>query len=303
MKKCPFCHEMSEDKIDVCNCGYNYNKEEITDSSKIIGWLNTPEPNEHWSNKIERLKKIDDFQMEYYNPVKLANDPHLGWSFRKLAKLLNKKNSSHLSKETRLVEAFSKYPELKNYKNKTNALNKLKELEGKSSLEGEESVVEYEDELQNYLERNWEIIPFANEWTLCKKGKYNISEIGEIDLLAKNKEGNNWLVIELKKDQASDATVGQILRYMGFIKRELLDSKDEVVMGLIIARDFDKKILYALSCCPEIRIKEYSYSNDGIEFVDIDKDLKISLIDFKKRTHNEQKDFIEELQKLKTELE
>ena len=168
-------------------------------------------------------------------------------------------------------------------------------MEGKSSIKGEESVIEYEEELHNYLERNWDIIPFTNEWTL-EGSKYK-TEIGEIDLIAKNKEGNEWLVIELKKDQASDETVGQILRYMGFVKRRLC-SKDEVVIGLIIARDFDRQILYALSCCPEIRIKEYSYSNDGIEFVDLDIDLKIGLLDFVNLTPNEQKEFIEKLTKL-----
>ena len=54
-------------------------------------------------------------------------------------------------------------------------------MEGKSSIKGEESVIEYEEELHNYLERNWDIIPLTNEWTL-EGSKYKTEiEIGEID--------------------------------------------------------------------------------------------------------------------------
>ena len=299
MKECLFCNEMSEDRIQICDCGYNFEKGEITDGNKIKHWIADPE---EWSNKIERQKKVHDFQKEHYNVLHVPNDSFPQWSERKLAKLLYKKYYGHLSLELRLAEAFSKHPELKKCKNKTNAIRKLNELKGKSSLEGEETVFEDEGELQNYLEKNWDISPFGNEWTL-KHSKFKTKKIGEIDLLAKNKEGNKWLVIELKKDQASDETVGQILRYMGYVKRHMLNSKDEVVMGLIVAGTFDKQILYALGCCPEISIKKYSYYNDGIEFVDIDIDLEIGFIDFVKLTPNKQKAFIEDLQKLRTEQE
>ena len=70
--------------------------------------------------------------------------------------------------------------------------------------------------------------------------------IGCIDLLAKRRSDSGWLVIELKRAQTSDVTVGQILRYMGWV-RERMASDDEKVEGLIIAHEFDKKLLYALN--------------------------------------------------------
>ena len=298
MKKCSFCNETSEDRISICDCGYNFDKGEITDGKKIKHWIDDPE---HWSDKIERQKKVHDFQKEHYNVLYVPTDSFPQWSDRKLAKLLYRKDYGHLSLELRLAEAFSKYPELKNCKNKTIAIRKFKEMEGKSSIKREETVFEYEEELHNYLEKNWDISPFGNEWTL-KHSKYK-TEIGDIDLLAKNKEKNEWLVIELKKDQTSDETVGQILRYMGSVKRSKLYLKDEVVTGLIIARDFDKQILYALGCCPEIRLMRYSYSNNRLDFEDIDIDLEIFLIDFVKLSPNKQKERIDEFEKLKTKLE
>lgn len=299
MKNCLFCLKISEDRISICDCGYNFEKGEITNGAKIKHWIDDPE---HWPDKIERQKKVHDFQKEHYNSPRVPNDPYPQWSVRKLAKLLNKKNSSHLSLELRLAEAFLECPELKNCKNKTIAIRKFKEMEGKSLIKNEERVFEYEEGLHNYLEKNWGLSPFGNEWTL-EGSKYK-TEIGEIDLLAKNEEDNKWLVIELKKDQASDETVGQILRYMGFVKRSKLCSKDEVVIGLIIARTFDKQILYALDCCAEIRLKKYSFQNGRLKWEDID-DIgdEIFLIDFNKLTDDERKKFIDDLKKLKTELE
>ena len=123
MKECIFCLEMSEDRIPICDCGYNFEKGEITDGKKIKHWIDDPE---EWSDKIERQKKVHDFQKG---------------SERKLAKLLYGKHNGHLSPELRLAEAFSKRPELKKCKNKTSARRKFKEMEGKSSIKGEESVI------------------------------------------------------------------------------------------------------------------------------------------------------------------
>jgi restriction system protein len=53
----------------------------------------------------------------------------------------------------------------------------------------------------------------------------------------KTKCGRRYLVIELKKGRSSDVVVGQILRYMGFIKNELAVN-GESVRGIII----DKRV-------------------------------------------------------------
>ncbi len=65
-----------------------------------------------------------------------------------------------------------------------------------------------------------------------------------------------WLVIELKRSQASDDTVGQVLRYMGWVKKSLANPSDEVE-GLIIALDDDKKLRYALELVPNVRFLRY----------------------------------------------
>jgi hypothetical protein len=48
------------------------------------------------------------------------------------------------------------------------------------------------------------------------------------------------VVIELKKGRPSDQVVGQVLRYMGWVKKHLC-TNGQAVKGLVICRDHDPK--------------------------------------------------------------
>ena len=52
------------------------------------------------------------------------------------------------------------------------------------------------------------------------KSQQYMTDIGRIDILAKDKKTNSYVVIELKKNQTSDDTVGQAMRYMGWIEEK-----------------------------------------------------------------------------------
>jgi len=64
------------------------------------------------------------------------------------------------------------------------------------------------------------------------------------------------LVVELKKGRASDAVVGQILRYMGFVRDELAES-EQMVRGVVIALDDDQRLRRALARVPAIEFYRY----------------------------------------------
>ncbi|HUT03001.1 MAG TPA: endonuclease NucS domain-containing protein [bacterium] len=118
-----------------------------------------------------------------------------------------------------------------------------------------------EAHLHEFLRDNWDNIALGKEWQLYEEdgdlaGFEYSCEIGYIDLLAKRRSGNGWLVIELKRAQTSDATVGQILRYMGWVK-ERMAGPGEKVEGLIIAHEFDKKLHYALKSTQDIQLMRY----------------------------------------------
>ncbi|MBN1509227.1 MAG: DUF91 domain-containing protein [Sedimentisphaerales bacterium] len=120
--------------------------------------------------------------------------------------------------------------------------------------------------LQEFLVDNWNSVELLREWDLLEEdgevvgSYYNTQEIGEIDLLAKRRDSGGWLVIELKKDQTSDATVGQVLRYMGWVRRNLADGAE--VRGLIVCRDIDRRLQYALDGQPNIECMTYEVSFD-----------------------------------------
>jgi len=82
-------------------------------------------------------------------------------------------------------------------------------------------------------------------------------QIGRLDLLAKDSSGN-FVVIELKKGKESDQVIGQLLRYMGWVKEKLcIDTQD--VRGLIICKKIDSKLKYSLiPVADKISVKEYT---------------------------------------------
>jgi restriction system protein len=66
-------------------------------------------------------------------------------------------------------------------------------------------------------------------------------------------------VIELKKGRASDKVVGQILRYMGYVK-EMLAEEGQTVKGAIIALEDDTRIRRALVMVPDVSFYRYEVS-------------------------------------------
>lgn len=96
-----------------------------------------------------------------------------------------------------------------------------------------------ERQLHDFLYDNWDSTDLGRDWALLTEdqevvGYEYITPIGRIDLLAKHRKKDAWLIVELKRDQSSDATVAQTLRYMGFV-REHLAGREAQVEGLIIA--------------------------------------------------------------------
>ena len=143
------------------------------------------------------------------------------------------------------------------------SLSKTEESDSISELEnGFENTFGLERSLHEFLVENWKHTTLGNEWVLFEEdgevvgSYYNTGEVGEIDLLAKHCRDKLWLVVELKKDRSSDVTVGQILRYMGWVRKNLA-SEGENVKGLIISREIDRKLQYALDSQPNIKCMTY----------------------------------------------
>ena len=127
----------------------------------------------------------------------------------------------------------------------------------------------YERDLQNYLVKNLQIIDRG--LTLYEDDGINGIEfpVGGryIDILAVD-QNNNYVVIELKVSRGYDRVVGQLMRYMAWIKKNQADDGQQV-RGIIIARDISEDLLLSCSLIDDVQLFEYemslSLSEIGIE--------------------------------------
>jgi len=82
------------------------------------------------------------------------------------------------------------------------------------------------------------------------------TDVGTIDILAREESTSSFVVIELKKGRESDQVVGQVLRYMGWV-RDNLCQEGQQVKGMIICREVDLRLTYALKMTQGIALKVY----------------------------------------------
>jgi restriction system protein len=97
------------------------------------------------------------------------------------------------------------------------------------------------------------------EDTDSNDGQQYSTDIGPIDILAVEPKSNAFVVIELKKGRPSDQVIGQVLRYMGWVKEKLC-TRGQAVKGLVICRDPDPKLSYALKMIDNIGVRYYKVS-------------------------------------------
>lgn len=121
-----------------------------------------------------------------------------------------------------------------------------------------------EKHLEDFLVANWTQTELGRDWDIYeeegeKVGKQFETDTGRLDILAVSKDKSKLLVVELKKGRASDAVVGQTLRYMGFVQDELAEENQQVE-GVIIALDDDQRIRRALAIVPSIKFYRYQIS-------------------------------------------
>ena len=130
------------------------------------------------------------------------------------------------------------------------------------------SMFALESHLEHFIIENWEQTILAKDYDIFQDGeltgKQFQTDTGYIDILAISKDKKELLVIELKKGRASDSVVGQIQRYMGYIKDEFLETGQKV-KGIIIALENDTKVKRALSVTSDIDFYQYKINFDLIK--------------------------------------
>jgi hypothetical protein len=117
----------------------------------------------------------------------------------------------------------------------------------------------FERDLRNYLSKNLGLI----EPGLRLYEEEEITGIefpvgGRfIDILAVDKAGG-YVVIELKVSRGYDRTIGQLLRYMSWIQKNLAEQRK--VRGVIVAGQITDDLMLAASWIPDVKLVEYEIS-------------------------------------------
>jgi hypothetical protein len=136
----------------------------------------------------------------------------------------------------------------------------IEESANDEDYESEKRAFAFERDLQNYLAKNLRDL----EEGLRLYEEEGISGIEypaggrSIDILAVGKE-NHLVVVELKVSRGYDRVIGQLLRYIAWVKNNVADP-DQGVRGIIVAREITEDLRLAVSLIKDVKLVEYELS-------------------------------------------
>jgi Endonuclease NucS C-terminal domain len=116
--------------------------------------------------------------------------------------------------------------------------------------------------LEEFLLTNWEGISWGRPLELWKSetgefGHQLATPVGRLDFLCVDTAADALVVVELKRGRPSDRVVGQVARYMGWVRAELARA-DQRVEGIIVAHEQDLQLAYAAAAVPGLTILTYT---------------------------------------------
>jgi len=114
----------------------------------------------------------------------------------------------------------------------------------------------FERDLRNYLARNLGMLERGLNLFHDEEFAGVEFPVGGrfIDILATDSNAN-YVVIELKVSRGYDRVIGQLLRYMAWVKRNLAD--DKMVRGFIVASELTDDLILAASLVPSVALYRY----------------------------------------------
>jgi hypothetical protein len=118
-----------------------------------------------------------------------------------------------------------------------------------------------ETKLEDYVVQHWSRIDFGARLRIYQEDgeaagqQYDTGEIGRMDLLCEDLDTGEVVIIELKKGRPSDEVIGQLARYMGWVREKVAQGRG--VRGIVLAPDFDAKMKYAARAIPGVALLRY----------------------------------------------
>lgn len=123
-----------------------------------------------------------------------------------------------------------------------------------------ESQFALEAHLEEFIDKNWNHMNFGAELAKYEvddqSGRQFPAGAWSIDFLCLDRANGDFVVIELKRGKTSDAAVGQLLRYMGWVADNLAKSGQKV-RGIIISQEVDDALKYAVKSLSNVSVLTY----------------------------------------------
>ncbi|MGH7139092.1 MAG: endonuclease NucS domain-containing protein [Pirellulales bacterium] len=116
-----------------------------------------------------------------------------------------------------------------------------------------------EQYLEDLLVQQWHTLPWSSELEYLDR-QVNCEKNDRLDILARNRTNGDYVVIELKRDQGDDEVVGQVSRYMGWVKQHRADHEGVGVRGIIVAHEATERLRSAVLPHPNISLYTYQFS-------------------------------------------
>jgi hypothetical protein len=118
-----------------------------------------------------------------------------------------------------------------------------------------------EAQLEAFIVRHWKSIQWGRLLQLCEgpdgtSGHQFVTPIGRLDFLCIDQVTDALVVVELKRGRPSDMVIGQIARYMGYVRSHLA-MPGQAVEGLIVAHEADDALRYAVAAFPGLQLMTY----------------------------------------------
>ena len=134
----------------------------------------------------------------------------------------------------------------------------LNERDEDEDLPEAEFTLEYQ--LRDFLSQNLEVITVEGKKLSLyvdatdRDGVEYPTDVGRIDILAVDETGA-FVVFELKRAHSPDRAIGQLSRYMGWVKHTI--GKGQQVRGVIVAKTISQNLRYAATVIPDVSLFEY----------------------------------------------
>lgn len=123
-----------------------------------------------------------------------------------------------------------------------------------------ESQFALEAHLEEFIDKNWKHIDFGANLVRYEideqSGRQFPAGTWSIDFLCVDKSNGDFVIVELKRGKSSDAAIGQVLRYMGWVA-ENLAKPEQKTRGIIIAKDVDDALKYAVKGLNDVSVLTY----------------------------------------------